>query len=123
MLFPAEVASDHVEGGMYIGPEFQLGQVYDGGLDTSESVVLYRPVYVCVQPSQPHSSSRQGGQVVNSSGGSSGAADGKPAGAATAKSPGPNKKSVVIINHEVKDGEASGSGTSKQDGKVKSPKS
>lgn len=47
--FP-EVASDHVEGGMYIGPEFQLGQVYDGGQDPGESVVLYRPVYLCVKP-------------------------------------------------------------------------
>lgn len=43
-----EVASDHVEGGMYIGPEFQLGQVYDGTMDPSETVVLYRPVYICV---------------------------------------------------------------------------
>lgn len=47
-----EVAADHVEGGMYIGPEFQLGQVYDGSLDTSETVVLYRPVYVCVPNSK-----------------------------------------------------------------------
>lgn len=40
---------DHVEGGLYIGPEFQLGQVYDGGLDNNpESVLLYRPVYVCI---------------------------------------------------------------------------
>lgn len=42
---------DHVEGGMYIGPEFLLGQVYDGtlGLEEGETVVLYRPVYVCVK--------------------------------------------------------------------------
>ena len=42
---------DHVEGGMYIGPEFQLGQVYDGtGGDpfSNEPVVLYRPVYICI---------------------------------------------------------------------------
>ncbi|BES98455.1 Arrestin (or S-antigen), N-terminal domain [Nesidiocoris tenuis] len=40
------VASSHVEGGMYVGPEFLLGQVYDG---TSEApVILYRPLYVCV---------------------------------------------------------------------------
>ncbi|KAK3849066.1 hypothetical protein Pcinc_044164 [Petrolisthes cinctipes] len=40
---------DHVEGGQYIGPEFQLGQVYDGGLECSpESVLLYRPVYACI---------------------------------------------------------------------------
>lgn len=44
-----EVAADHVEGGLYIGPEFQLGQVYDGGLlDSADNVVLYRPVYICV---------------------------------------------------------------------------
>lgn len=34
---------------MYTGPEFQLGQVYDGGCDSNpESVLLYRPVYVCI---------------------------------------------------------------------------
>ncbi|RZF38361.1 hypothetical protein LSTR_LSTR009256 [Laodelphax striatellus] len=46
-----EVACDHVEGGLYIGPEFLLGQVYDGSCSTQEmreTVVLYRPVYVCV---------------------------------------------------------------------------
>ncbi|GAB6031690.1 hypothetical protein CHUAL_009441 [Chamberlinius hualienensis] len=43
-----EVACDYVEGGMYIGPEFQLGQVYDGTTETSETIVLYRPVYVYV---------------------------------------------------------------------------
>ncbi|KAF2365094.1 Arrestin-like N-terminal [Trinorchestia longiramus] len=44
------VCCDHVEGGMYIGPEFQLGQVYDGGADglSGEPVLLYRPVYVCI---------------------------------------------------------------------------
>lgn len=42
---------DHVEGGMYIGPEFLLGQVYDGTgcVEEGETVVLYRPVYVCVK--------------------------------------------------------------------------
>ncbi len=43
---------DHVEGGIYIGPEFLLGQVYDGTLgcvEEGETVVLYRPVYVCVK--------------------------------------------------------------------------
>ena len=40
-----------MEGGLYIGPEFQLGQVYDGtlGMEEGETVVLYRPVYVCVR--------------------------------------------------------------------------
>ncbi|KAG7175696.1 Arrestin domain-containing protein 3-like 2 [Homarus americanus] len=43
------VCCDHVEGGLYTGPEFQLGQVYDGGLDSNpESVLLYRPVYACI---------------------------------------------------------------------------
>ena len=54
-VFPrvvSEVGCDHVEGGAYIGPEFQLGQVYDGSIDLSDAVVLYRPVYVCVKP--PH---------------------------------------------------------------------
>ncbi len=46
-----DVCCDHVEGGLYIGPEFQLGQVYDGtlGVEDGETVVLYRPVYVCVR--------------------------------------------------------------------------
>ena len=47
-----EVASEQVEGGMYISPEFQLGQVYDGTFDMpnqdEEDIILYRPVYVCV---------------------------------------------------------------------------
>ncbi|CAN8027654.1 unnamed protein product [Ixodes persulcatus] len=45
------VCCDHVEGGMYIGPEFQLGQVYDGsmGVEEGETVVLYRPVYVSIR--------------------------------------------------------------------------
>lgn len=56
------VCCDHVEGGMYIGPEFQLGQVYDGNFDpgsggasTGDPVVLYRPVYVCVPSAKLHS--------------------------------------------------------------------
>ncbi|XP_071442765.1 arrestin domain-containing protein 2-like [Hetaerina americana] len=49
-----ETASEHVEGGSYIGPEFLLGQVYDGGQHdgSRDTVVLYRPVYVCVVRSQ-----------------------------------------------------------------------
>ncbi|CAL1542948.1 unnamed protein product, partial [Lymnaea stagnalis] len=40
----------NVEGGMYISPEFQLGQVYMGDEVDSETdqTILYRPVYVCV---------------------------------------------------------------------------
>lgn len=36
---------------MYIGPEFQLGQVYDGtlGMEEGETLLLYRPVYACVK--------------------------------------------------------------------------
>lgn len=50
---PSDVCCDHVEGGQYIGPEFQLGQVYDGslGMEEGETIVLYRPVYVCVRKS------------------------------------------------------------------------
>ena len=40
---------DFIEGGNYISPEFQLGQVYDGGLNTNEEVVLFRPLYVSVK--------------------------------------------------------------------------
>lgn len=48
------VCCDHVEGGMYIGPEFRTGgQVYDGSLDV-EDVVLYRPVYLCVKRQHPN---------------------------------------------------------------------
>jgi len=35
---------------MYIGPEFLLGQVYDGTTECGESIVLYRPVYPTVKP-------------------------------------------------------------------------
>ncbi|XP_013414135.1 arrestin domain-containing protein 3 [Lingula anatina] len=38
---------DTAEGGMYISPEFQLGQVYDG-TESGDETVLYRPVYACV---------------------------------------------------------------------------
>lgn len=44
----AEVACDHAEGGMYIGPEFQLGQVYDGTMENGDAIVLYRPVYLSI---------------------------------------------------------------------------
>ncbi|KAH9499891.1 hypothetical protein Btru_076850 [Bulinus truncatus] len=45
-----EVAASNVEGGMYISPEFQLGQVYMGDEVDPETdqTILYRPVYVCV---------------------------------------------------------------------------
>ena len=43
-----DIASGNVEGGIYISPEFQLGQVYDGGIETDEEIILYRPVYVYV---------------------------------------------------------------------------
>lgn len=52
-----DVASDHVEGGLYIGPEFQLGQVYDGTTEFGESIVLYRPVYITVVPASVASTS------------------------------------------------------------------
>ena len=47
-MFFAEMAVDTVEGGIYVSPEFQLGQVYDGTGGIDEDVVLYRPVYCCV---------------------------------------------------------------------------
>ncbi|KAK0069753.1 arrestin domain-containing protein 3 [Biomphalaria pfeifferi] len=45
-----EVAASNVEGGIYISPEFQLGQVYMGDEVDPETdqTILYRPVYVCV---------------------------------------------------------------------------
>lgn len=43
------MAADHVEGGLYISPEFQLGQVYDG-TDHDQDIILYRPIYPCVPP-------------------------------------------------------------------------
>lgn len=49
-----ETAASHVEGGLYIGPEFLLGQVYDGGVSEHQPVVLYRPVYVCVERGEQH---------------------------------------------------------------------
>lgn len=49
LLSPTENCVDWVEGGNYISPEFQLGQVYDGGLNTHEEVVLFRPLYVSVK--------------------------------------------------------------------------
>lgn len=42
------MAADHVEGGLYVSPEFQLGQVYDGTIEQSDDIILYRPVYGCV---------------------------------------------------------------------------
>jgi len=51
------VSCEHVEGGLYIGPEFLLGEVYDGTNSHDlqrETVVLYRPVYVVVKPSPQH---------------------------------------------------------------------
>ena len=41
------MAAEHVEGGCYVGPEFLLGQVYDGSDHlTQPPLILYRPVYV-----------------------------------------------------------------------------
>jgi len=56
ILLSIEPACEHIEGGSYVGPEFQLGQVYDGGpASTADTdVVLYRPVYVCVSSIRSH---------------------------------------------------------------------
>ena len=45
-----------------MGPEFQLGQVYDGGLagDTT-GIILYRPVYGCVSSVRGHMNSNYAG--------------------------------------------------------------
>ncbi|XP_060532663.1 arrestin domain-containing protein 3-like isoform X2 [Cylas formicarius] len=44
-----ENACSHVEGGQYLGPEFLLGQVYDGNEHyLREPIVLYKPLYVTV---------------------------------------------------------------------------
>ena len=45
---------------MYVSPEFQLGQVYDGYYESDSDVVLFKPVYVCVKPSA-------GGDALNNS--------------------------------------------------------
>ncbi|GAV03900.1 hypothetical protein RvY_14266-2 [Ramazzottius varieornatus] len=58
-----DVAADYVEGGMYISPEFQVGQVYDGSYVTpeggSDDIILYRPVYVNVDPQKAVSLAKQ----------------------------------------------------------------
>lgn len=59
-------AASHVEGGMYISPEFQLGQVYDGTQDNDEDIILYRPEYVVVSgsaSSPEHSRSQKQSQA------------------------------------------------------------
>lgn len=37
-----------MEGGNYISPELQVGQVYDGTSGQAEETIIYQPVYVCV---------------------------------------------------------------------------
>ena len=70
-MFVSEVGCDHVEGGAYIGPEFQLGQVYDGSIDLSDAVVLYRPVYVCVKlPHRQNGTGHKSAPQRTTSGGS-----------------------------------------------------
>ena len=49
--FAVAPATEHAEGGMYISPEFQLGQVYDGYVEADDDVVLFKPVYVCIKQS------------------------------------------------------------------------
>ncbi|GAB0095309.1 arrestin domain-containing protein 3 [Sergentomyia squamirostris] len=56
-----DLACDHVEGGIYIGPEFLLGEVYDGFTtnenEPREISPLYRPVYITVIKSSQQLSS------------------------------------------------------------------
>lgn len=58
LLFLSENAITTVEGGNYISPEFQLGQVYDGSTENGENdvIVFYRPVYICVKLSDDEAS-------------------------------------------------------------------
>jgi hypothetical protein len=63
----SEVASDHVEGGMYIGPEFLLGEVYDGTTECGESIILYKPVYPTVKASSKSMQNTQNSSMNNSS--------------------------------------------------------
>lgn len=56
------MACNHVEGGIYVGPEFLLGEVYDGHTtvdnDNREISPLYRPVYITVVRSSQQVASR-----------------------------------------------------------------
>jgi len=81
----AEPADEHVEGGIYISPEFQLGQVYDGAADVVEDVILYRPVYVCA-PRAPGSDIGNG-HSPSVRGGGGGGADHTPSPSPLAGSP------------------------------------
>ncbi|KAI1289822.1 Arrestin domain-containing protein 3 [Halotydeus destructor] len=69
-LISYEPSCDHCEGGIYIGPEFQLGQVYDGTFGTEDhgdNVVLYRPLYVCVK-NRGHKIEHSGDKIQESNG-------------------------------------------------------
>lgn len=58
----SDTACNHVEGGIYIGPEFLLGEVYDGNIVTEsekrEIAPLFRPMYITVVRSSQQASSR-----------------------------------------------------------------
>lgn len=62
-----DVAIDHVEGGIYIGPEFLLGEVYDGcnvsDNEYRDLAPLYRPMYLTVVRSSRQISARAVGRV------------------------------------------------------------
>lgn len=55
-----EHATNHVEGGQYIGPEFLMGQVYDGNeiQNRDQPTILYKPVYVTVDKMTPDTSKK-----------------------------------------------------------------
>uniref|UniRef100_A0A8D8QV53 Arrestin domain-containing protein 3 n=1 Tax=Cacopsylla melanoneura TaxID=428564 RepID=A0A8D8QV53_9HEMI len=58
-----DTACDYVEGGMHIGPEFLIGDVYDGSSNNqSEMVVLYRPTYVAVRKDKPGDKNSKNGK-------------------------------------------------------------
>lgn len=67
LLLLTDVAIDHVEGGIYIGPEFLLGEVYDGcnvsDNEYRDLAPLYRPVYLTVVRSSQQISARAVGRA------------------------------------------------------------
>ncbi|XP_055710538.1 arrestin domain-containing protein 3-like isoform X2 [Phlebotomus papatasi] len=64
-----DLACDHVEGGIYIGPEFLLGEVYDGFTSNEneprEISPLYRPVYITVIKSSQQMASNSADKRFN----------------------------------------------------------
>lgn len=49
---------------MYISPEFQLGQVYDGTGELDQEIILYKPIYPCVPHTKTNSVASAKNDVV-----------------------------------------------------------